>query len=119
MGGGPYGAPPAGPYGPPGYPPSPYPGFSPVDPEIASLRNKTITALVINCVSVFTCCFALGIPGAIVAGIAMSKVNTEPFRARQLLRWAWGLLIANVVVAILVVVAYIALIASSEDWSNY
>ncbi|GGM80453.1 hypothetical protein GCM10010106_28880 [Thermopolyspora flexuosa] len=72
-------------YGAPGYG-QPYPP----PPRNDGLRTHAIIALVITIVLALSCYVSLGgIAGAILSGIALSKVDTQPETARGLLRWAW------------------------------
>ncbi|WP_157249112.1 hypothetical protein [Nonomuraea typhae] len=78
----PYGAP----YGdrpPPGY------GYPPPGPRNDGLRTTSIIALVLNLVATVSCCNFLAIPGAIMAGLALGKVDSEPENARSRLLWSW------------------------------
>lgn len=87
-----------------------YPGY-PVyrSPEVSSVRTQSIVALVVSLASVLMCCLPLGIPAAITAGIALSKADTDFPRARTLVRWSWGLLVASVVLGVLGLVGIFAL----------
>ena len=102
-----------------GDPPYPAAGFGPGwapsrSAEASSLRTQAIVALVIHLVS-FVFCFLnlLGIAGAICAGVAMSKADTDLSRARTLVRWSWGLLAAAAALGIAAIVTIIATIGSS------
>jgi hypothetical protein len=117
----PYGAPAQAPYdqqayGQPGYN-QPY-GYSPYQqnpygypprPANDGTRTHAIVALVISIVFGLTCYVTLGgIAGAILSGIALGKVETEPDKARSLLKWAWisigtniGLIVVGIVAGIL------------------
>jgi hypothetical protein len=99
---GPYGQPgpdPGQQYGPYGYqqqygyyPPGGYP------PRQEGPRTHAIVALVISIVLTLSCYISLGgIAGAILSGIALSKVDTAPDHARKLLKWAWIAIGINVV----------------------
>ncbi|WP_275412200.1 hypothetical protein [Sphaerisporangium rufum] len=82
-------------YGQPGYgqpagygAPSPY-GY-PARPAGDGPRTHAIVALVISIVLALSCYVSLGgIAGAILSGVALGKVDTEPDKARNLLKWTW------------------------------
>jgi hypothetical protein len=114
--------PPTDPYGQPGHGHDPYaqpglygqqggygPPYGPSQgygqpPPQSSDRPHThaIVALVVSIVLAMSCWVSLGgIAGAILSGIALSKVDTEPGRARALLRWCWIAIGINVVLLIL------------------
>ncbi|MEV7965496.1 hypothetical protein AB0O34_05875 [Sphaerisporangium sp. NPDC088356] len=97
-------------YGQPGYGQQynqPY-GYPP-RPASDGPRTHAIVALVISLVMALSCYVSLGgIAGAIIAGIALGKVDSEPARARSLLKWSWisiginiGLLILGIATAII------------------
>ncbi|MEV5744417.1 hypothetical protein AB0L30_30540 [Microbispora rosea] len=66
------------------YPPGGYP------PRQEGPRTHAIVALVISIVLALSCYISLGgIAGAILSGVALSKVDTAPDQARRLLKWAW------------------------------
>ncbi len=66
------------------YPPGGYP------PRQEGPRTHAIVALVVSLVLAFSCYVSLGgIAGAILSGIALSKVDTQPDTARRLLKWTW------------------------------
>ncbi|MEV7805899.1 hypothetical protein AB0O28_23425 [Microbispora sp. NPDC088329] len=113
---GPYGTPNPDPnqqYGQPGpnpyqqqqygyYPPGGYP------PRQEGPRTHAIVALVVSIVLSLSCYVTLGgIAGAILSGIALSKVDTNPDQARGLLKWAWIAIGINVVLVVLGVGAVI------------
>ncbi|WP_285703788.1 hypothetical protein [Microtetraspora sp. NBRC 16547] len=91
------------PYGSPyGQPPYGYP------PRQEGPRTHAIVALVISIVMGMTCYITLGgIAGAILSGIALSKVDTEPDTARRLLKWTWISIGINVVLIIIGIGAFI------------
>ncbi|MFC4592125.1 hypothetical protein [Sphaerisporangium corydalis] len=104
-----YGTPSQGPYGQPGYgqqgygqpygygPPYGYPPRPPAD----SQRTHAIVALVISLVLAMSCYVSLGgIAGAILAGIALGKADTDPPGARSLLKWCWISIGINVVLLV-------------------
>ncbi|QXJ24105.1 hypothetical protein AGRA3207_005362 [Actinomadura graeca] len=113
-GGGGYGPPPADPYGqgpPPGYG---Y-GYGPPGVPYAPAGNgSTIAALICNIVAIVLCCNIVAIPGVILAAIAMGRAQSDPYSARRLTMWSWVLFGASIVVAIIVMVAWIVLAANSE-----
>ncbi|MFF0307174.1 MgtC/SapB family protein [Streptosporangium sp. NPDC004379] len=84
-------------YGGYGYGPAPQGGND-------GVRTHAIVALVISIILALSCYVSLGgIAGAILSGIALSKVEREPQSARNLLKWTWisiginvGLLILGV-----------------------
>jgi hypothetical protein len=84
----PYGAP----YGeqpPPGYGYG-Y-GYPPPRRDEGPTANA-IVSLVLNLLAVVSCCNIFGVPGAILAGMALSRARTEPDRARSMVMWSWVLL---------------------------
>ncbi len=108
--GGPSGPPPGPGYGAPG-PGQPYPGYGAPygapgqpNPEASSANNQGIVLLVISLVSVFFSCLTIGIPSAVMAGVAMSRSNEDPSGARRVVRNGWivygvnaGLIILGVI----------------------
>ncbi|MFG6198461.1 hypothetical protein [Nonomuraea sp. JJY05] len=50
---------------------------------------NAIVSLVLNLLALLSCCNVLGLPGAILAGLALSKARTEPRTARTMLIWSW------------------------------
>jgi cytochrome c biogenesis protein CcdA len=83
----PYGAP----YGgqpPPGYG---YDYGPPQPPRSEGPKAAAIVALVLNLLAIVSCCNVLAIPGAVLAGMALSKAPIEPARARGMLVWSWVL----------------------------
>ncbi|MBB5083151.1 hypothetical protein [Nonomuraea endophytica] len=92
--GAPYGEQPPPGYGyGPGYPP-------PHQPRNDGLRTSAIVALVLNLIAIVTCCNFVAIAGAIMAGLGLGKVDTEPENARSKLVWAWVLFGAGFLVTI-------------------
>lgn len=82
----PYGAP----YGqqpPPGYG---Y-GYGAPPPRNPGPSANAIVSLVLNLLAIVSCCNILGIPGAILAGLAIGKANHQPERARTMVIWSWVL----------------------------
>ncbi|MFD0469536.1 hypothetical protein ACFQ0B_15405 [Nonomuraea thailandensis] len=45
----------------------------------------------LNLFALVSCCNILGIPGAILAGLAISRSATEPESARTMVIWSWVL----------------------------
>ncbi|GAA2400004.1 hypothetical protein [Nonomuraea africana] len=97
----PYGAP----YGqqpPPGY------GYGYPPPQQGP-RTHAIVALVISIVLALSCYITPGgIAGAIMSGIALGQVDTQPDKARNLLKWTWisiGINVALVIVGFGVIIA--------------
>jgi hypothetical protein len=58
-----------------------------------------IVSLVLNLLAIVSCCNILGIPGAILAGLAL-RAGTGPGTARSLVIWSWVLLGTGFVLAI-------------------
>ncbi|RJL33142.1 hypothetical protein D5H75_09830 [Bailinhaonella thermotolerans] len=56
------------------------------------LRTQAVTALVLHLVSLVACCNVLGVPGAVLAGLALRRAGTTPRAARRLLLGCWALL---------------------------
>ena len=100
-------------YPQPGYPPPGGYGVPPRHPEQSSLRTQGIVSLVLNILSVFTCCNIFGIAGAVLAGISLGKIDQDLPHAKNLIRWSWVLLGAGLALVVLAAVAYIALFAVS------
>jgi hypothetical protein len=98
-------------YGQPGYGQPGYGyGYAPPHPSAEGPRTHAIVALVISIVLAMSCYVSLGgIAGAILSGIALGKVDTEPDKARQLLRWTWVSIGINVGLIVLGIVGVIAL----------
>ncbi|GGO20855.1 hypothetical protein GCM10010116_41920 [Microbispora rosea subsp. aerata] len=80
------------------YPPGGYP------PRQEGPRTHAIVALVVSIVLALSCYVTPGgIAGAIMSGIALSKVDTNPDQARNLLKWTWisiGINVALLVVGV-------------------
>ncbi|MEN3536435.1 hypothetical protein AAH991_15075 [Microbispora sp. ZYX-F-249] len=93
-----------GQYGQPGpnpYQQQPY-GYYP--PRQEGPRTHAIVALVVSIVLSLSCYVTLGgIAGAILSGIALSKVDTAPDQARGLLKWTWIAIGINVVLLVLAI----------------
>ncbi|GAA4225859.1 hypothetical protein GCM10023075_24510 [Streptosporangium album] len=83
-------------------------GYPPQQQNTDGVRTHAIVALVISIVLGLSCYISLGgIAGAIVAGIALGKVQTDPQGARNLLKWTWISIGINVALVVLGVVALI------------
>ncbi|MEV4170630.1 MULTISPECIES: DUF4190 domain-containing protein [unclassified Nonomuraea] len=52
---------------------------------------NAIVSLVLNLLAVVSCCNVLGIPGAILAGLALGRARTQPQTARTMVIWSWVL----------------------------
>ncbi|MFI7642238.1 hypothetical protein [Nonomuraea sp. NPDC049400] len=52
---------------------------------------NAIVSLVLNLLAVVSCCNILGVPGAILAGLAIGRSRTEPEAARSMVIWSWVL----------------------------
>ncbi|MGI5492739.1 hypothetical protein [Microtetraspora malaysiensis] len=86
-----------GPYGPP-YGQQPY-GYP---PRQEGPRTHAIVALVISIVLALSCYVSLGgIAGAILSGVALSKIDTEPETSRRMLKWTWISIGINVVLLVI------------------
>ena len=62
--------------------------------EAQSVRTQAIVSLIVNALSVLACCFTFltlfsGVTGAVLAGLALSKANTDLAGAKGLVRWSW------------------------------
>ncbi|MFF5208032.1 hypothetical protein [Streptosporangium sp. NPDC000396] len=94
------------PYGQYGYGPAPQKNND-------GVRTHAIVALVVSIMLGFTCYVSLGgIAGAILSGIALGKVDTDPRGARNLLKWTWISVGINVGLVILGIIALIVAGAS-------
>ncbi|MEU0519327.1 hypothetical protein [Streptosporangium sp. NPDC006007] len=92
-------------------------GYGPVPHQNnEGVRTHAIVALVISIVLGLTCYISLGgIAGAIMSGIALGKVDTDPRGARNLLKWSWIAIGVNVALLVLGVGALIVVgVASSS-----
>ncbi|MFJ2030870.1 hypothetical protein [Streptosporangium sp. NPDC087985] len=105
-----YGVQPYGQYQPGyGYPPPPQQNND-------GVRTHAIVALVISIVMALSCYVSLGgIAGAILSGIALGKVQTDPRGARNLLKWTWISIGINVALIILGVIAFIVVATTSTS----
>ena len=82
-------------YGQYGYGPAPHRGDE-------GVRTHAIVALVISIVLGLSCYVSLGgIAGAILSGIALGKVDSDPRGARNLLKWTWISIGINVALLVL------------------
>jgi hypothetical protein len=85
----PYGAP----YGeqpPPGY------GYGygygpPPRPRAEGPTANAIVSLILNLLALVSCCNVLGLPGAILAGLGLSRASEQPEAARSMVMWSWVL----------------------------
>lgn len=97
------------PYPPPGYPGGAGSGYTGgytgvgSSPEQQSTRTQAVVSLVLNILSVLACANVLGIVGAILAGVALGRLDTDLPSARNLVRWSWILLVGGLVLLLLVV----------------
>lgn len=127
-----YGGTPPGwqdPYGGQGWADAPYPGAQPPPgyhpyaygpPGVRPTSNASTTAcLVCNIASVLLCCGILGIPGAIVAAIAMGRVDSDPASARKLTIAGWILFGLSIFCGIIIgVVWFIYLVNSGSSYDS-
>lgn len=91
------------PYGSPyGQQPPPHYGYPPHRPPGDGPRTHAIIQLVLSIFFV-TSCFVTpgGIAGAVLSGIALSKADYEPDKARGLLKWGWIAIGANIALVVL------------------
>ncbi|MEV4106505.1 DUF4190 domain-containing protein [Nonomuraea sp. NPDC049695] len=83
------------PYGAPyGEQPPPQYGYGygyPPPPRNEGPSANAIVSLVLNLLALVSCCNILGLPGAILAGLALGKARTEPQAARTMVIWSWVL----------------------------
>lgn len=90
------------PYGAPyGEQPPPHYGYGygpPPPPAGGGPTANAIVALVLNLLAVVSCCNVFGIPGAILAGLALGRATTRPQVARTMLVWSWVLFGAGLVI---------------------
>jgi hypothetical protein len=89
----PYGQPPPQ-HGYPGY------GQRPPGPTPDGQRTNAIVSLVLNLLSLVSCCNILGIGGAILSGLALGRAQAAPERAKQLNIWSWALFGGGLVLSI-------------------
>ncbi|MFC4013176.1 DUF4190 domain-containing protein [Nonomuraea purpurea] len=73
-------------------------GYQP--PRDAGPNAGAIVSLVLNLVALVSCCNVLGLPGAILAGMALSRARTQPQSARTMVIWSWVLFGLGFVLAI-------------------
>jgi len=76
--------------------------------EVEGVRTHAIVALVISLVLALSCFVSLGgLIGTILSGLALGKVDTDPRGARNLLKWTWISVGANIVLLVLGVTFFI------------
>ncbi|GGS72901.1 hypothetical protein GCM10010156_34770 [Planobispora rosea] len=77
--------------------------------NVDGVRTHGIVALIVSLVLALSCFLSLGgVAGAILSGVALSKVDHETARARDLLKWTWISIGANVVLLVLGAAVFIA-----------
>ncbi|QYC45361.1 hypothetical protein Nocox_39055 [Nonomuraea coxensis DSM 45129] len=88
---------------PSGYPYPPYgatygeqppPGYGygyPPPPRDDGPSANAIVSLVLNLLSLVSCCNVLALPGAILAGLGLSRASSDPATARSMVTWSWVL----------------------------
>jgi hypothetical protein len=89
-------------YGPPGVPPG------------GGSNGSAIGAMVCNCIALFSvlfCCLGAvaSLPGAILAGMALGRTQTNPESARQLTLWSWACFGLSIILSVGMIVILIAL----------
>jgi hypothetical protein len=89
-------------YGPPGVPPS------------GATNGSAIAALICNCVAlvaIIFCCFGAvaSLPGAILAGMALGRAQSDPQSSRQLALWSWVCFGLSIVLSVGMIVVLLAL----------
>ena len=100
----------------------PYPGPMPPaygygQPPDEGPKGQAIGALITNIVVTLLCCLPLGIAGIVVSAMAMSRSAEQPESARKLVKWGWGLAIASVVLGIVIIVIYVAFLATNPEFN--
>jgi hypothetical protein len=75
-------------------------------------RNRAIAALAANVGIVLFCSPAIGIVGALLAGIGLALVTSRPESARVFIRWAW---IAVGVAVVVVTILNIWFVATQDE----
>ncbi|MEU8400790.1 DUF4190 domain-containing protein [Nonomuraea sp. NPDC048892] len=75
-------------------------GYGTPPPRNNGPNANAIVSLVLNLLAVVSCCNILGIPGAILAGLALGRANTDPRSARSMVMWSWILFGAGFVLTI-------------------
>ncbi|MEV5496869.1 hypothetical protein AB0M50_15885 [Nonomuraea fuscirosea] len=75
-------------------------GYGTPPPSNNGPNANAIVSLVLNLLAVVSCCNILGIPGAILAGLALGRANTDPRSARSMVMWSWILFGAGFVLTI-------------------
>ncbi|MFI7134454.1 hypothetical protein ACIBQ1_52930 [Nonomuraea sp. NPDC050153] len=61
----------------------------PPPPQNDGPSANAIVSLVLNLLALVSCCNLLGLPGAILAGLALGKARAEPRSARTMVIWSW------------------------------
>ncbi|MEO5877284.1 MAG: DUF4190 domain-containing protein [Streptosporangiaceae bacterium] len=79
--------------------------YGPYGYQQPASNGSAVAALICNILLVFCC--LLGVPGIVLAALAMGKVTTEPDAARKLTMWSWICFGAAFVVGVLLVVLYV------------
>ncbi|MEV1173655.1 hypothetical protein [Nonomuraea sp. NPDC049784] len=72
-------------------PPPQYGYGYPPPPRNDGPSANAIVSLVLNLLALVSCCNVLGLPGAILAGLALGRARTEPQTARTMVIWSWVL----------------------------
>jgi hypothetical protein len=107
---------------PGGYPATQPQGYygapRPTSPEQSSTRTQGILALILNIVSVLFCCNLFGIVGAVLAGIALGRVDNDLPSARNLIKWSWILLGGGLALAVIGAILYFAFFALAIPFSS-
>ncbi|MEV5896083.1 DUF4190 domain-containing protein [Nonomuraea fuscirosea] len=75
-------------------------GYGTPPPRNNGPNANAIVSLVLNLLAVVSCCNILGIPGAILAGLALGRASTDPRSARSMVMWSWILFGAGFVLTI-------------------
>jgi hypothetical protein len=91
---------------------------SPASPEQSSTRTQGILSLILNIVSVLFCCNIFGIVGAVLAGIALGRVDNDLPSARNLIKWSWILLGGGLALAVIGAILYFAFFALAIPFSS-
>jgi cytochrome c biogenesis protein CcdA len=66
-------------------------GYGQPPPRNDGPSANAIVSLVLNLIAIVSCCNFLGIPGAILAGLAIGRARTQPETARTMVIWSWVL----------------------------
>jgi hypothetical protein len=72
-------------------------GYGPPPKRDEGPQAGAIVAIVLNFLSLTGCCNVFGLPGGILAVVALSRVRDRPDSARSLLTWSWVLFGAGLV----------------------